>query len=350
LPKKGGDQGTQQVQNTTTTVPEEFYPYVHETLDLARGEAFRPYEAYVGPRIAPFSDDRLQAFDQTRNLANVGQDQFDTGEGLTGLAAVGAANSGYNPNAVGAGYTPTNSTWDNAAATQYMNPYMTQVLDAMEARGANRYNQDRARRDAAAMKQGTFGGYRGAVNEGVAFGQHDMNMNDAVAQTLMSGYDNAFNKFNTDRGFNEDSRRAGMDYQFQDEANRLRSAQQGLAQSQGLAGIGQQMFGQGVTRRDEELRGIGALNDAALAQERLTQASLDQGYNDFVNQRDYNRNNITWLNNIIRGNVTGSNSNVVNTTETNPYTNMLGLGVGAVGLANALGGGSNTGITNGGRG
>lgn len=342
--KKGGSSGTQQVQNTTTTVPEEFYPYVHETLDLARGEAFRPYEAYVGPRIAPFSDDRLTAFDQTRNLQNTGQDQFNTGDALTGIAAAGTAASGYNPNAVGAGYTPTNSTWDNAAASQYMNPYMTQVLDAMEARGANRYAQENAKRDAQRMQSGTFGGYRGGVQEGVAFGQHDMNMNDAVAQTLMKGYDTAFNQFNTDREFNEDSRRAGIDYQFQDEANRLRAAQQGLAQSQGLAAIGQQSYNQGVTRRTEDLRGIDALNNAALSQERLTQASLDQAYNDFVNQRDYNRNNITWLNNIIRGNVTGANSNVVNTTETNPYTSMLGTGIGAVGLMNALnGGGSGTG-------
>ena len=198
--------------------------------------------------------------------------------------------------------------------------------------------------DAQRMQSGTFGGYRGGVQEGVAFGQHDMNMNDAVAQTLMKGYDTAFNQFNTDRGFNEDSRRAGIDYQFQDEANRLRAAQQGLAQSQGLAAIGQQSYNQGVTRRTEDLRGIDALNNAALSQERLTQASLDQAYNDFVNQRDYNRNNITWLNNIIRGNVTGANSNVVNTTETNPYTSMLGTGIGAVGLMNALnGGGSGTG-------
>lgn len=339
MAKKGGSSsGTQQVQQTTFSLPEEFYPYVRETLDLARGEAFRPYEEYVGPRIAPFSDDRLSAFEQTRNLGTVGQDQFNSGDNLTGIAALGTAASGYNPNAVGAGYTPTNSTWDNAAASQYMNPYMTQVLDAMEARGANRYAQENARRDANRMQAGTFGGYRGGVQEGVAFGQHDMNMNDAVANTLMRGYDTAFGQFNTDRNFNEDSRRAGMDYLFQDEANRLRGAQQGLAQSQGLAAIGQQQYNQGVTRRSEELRGIEALNNAALAQERLTQASLDQGYNDFVNQRDYNRNNITWLNNIIRGNVTGANSNVVNTTETNPYTSMLGTGIGAVGLLNALNG------------
>jgi len=349
LGKKGGSSGTQQVQQTTFSLPEEFYPYVHETLDLARGEAFRPYEEYVGPRIAPFSDDRLAGFDAARNLSSVGQDQFDAGDTLTGLGAIGAANAGYNPNAVGAGYTPTNSTWDNAAASQYMNPYMTQVLDAIEARGANRYGQDKAARDAAKMRAGTFGGYRGGVQEGVAFGQHDMNMNSVVADALMRGYDTAFGQFNTDRNFNEDSRRAGIDYLFQDEANRLRGAQQGLAQAQGLAGIGAQQYNQGVTRRSEELRGIDALNEAALAQERLTQASLDQGYNDFVNQRDYNRNNITWLNNIIRGNVTGANSNVVNTTETNPYTNMLGMGVGAVGLMNALNGG-NGGVTNAGGG
>ncbi len=317
--KSGGNSGTQQVQQTTFSLPEEFYPYVTETLDLARGEAYRPYEAYTGPRIAPFSDDRLQSFEQTRNLENVGQDHFNAGDASTGIAAMGMA---------GADYTPNTQAWDNTQAQQYMNPYITQVLDAMTARADSNYGKGRVERDARAMQAGTFGGYRQGVEEGVAFGENQTGLNQAVADTLMRGYDTAYSQFNTDRGFLDDSQRFDVTQQ--------------MDQAQGLAGIGQQFYNQGVTRRGEELRGIEALNEAALSQERLTQASLDQAYNDFVNQRDYNRNNITWLNNIIRGNVTGANSNVVGTTEVNPYTQMLGLGIGGAGLFNALNG-SNTG-------
>lgn len=317
MSKKGGSSGTQQVQQTTFSLPEEFYPYVTETLNLARGEAYRPYEAYTGPRIAPFSDDRLDAFDATRNLENVGQGHFNTGDAATGIAAMDMA---------GADYTADTTQWNPAVAQQYMNPYMTQVLDAYMARSNNQYDQARAARDMRAMQSGAFGGYRQGVEEGVAFGQHRFGQDQTIADTLMRGYDTSFNQFNTDRGYLDDSRRFDVT--------------QDMERAQGLAGIGQQMYGQGVTRRDEELRGIGALNEAALTQERLTQASLDQAYNDFVNQRDYNRNNITWLNNIIRGNVTGANSNVVNTSEVNPYSQMLGLGIGAAGLYNALGGGN----------
>lgn len=325
MAKKGGSSGTQQVQQTTFSLPEEFYPYVHETLDLARGEAYRPYEAYTGPRIAPFSDDRLTAFEQTRNLENVGQDHFNAGDASTGIAAIDMA---------GSDYAADDTRWDTAAAQQYMNPYMTQVLDAMTARAQDQYGKERAARDARAMQSGAFGGYRQGVEEGVAYGQNQLGLNSAIADTLMKGYDTAYGQFNTDRGFIDDSRRFDVT--------------QDMERAQGLAAIGQQMYGQGVTRRDEELRGIGALNDSALAQERLTQASLDQAYNDFVNQRDYNRNNITWLNNIIRGNVTGANSNVVQTSEVNPYTQMLGLGVGAAGLFNALNGGAGAGSGGGG--
>lgn len=317
--KGGGSSGTQQVQQTTFSLPEEFYPYVHETLNLARDEAYRPYESYEGPRIAPFSEDRLQAFDQVRDFQNVGQGNFAAGEGLTGIAALGAANANYDPNV---------AQWGNAAANQYMNPYINQVMDALQARSSNNYAQERAARDARGMASGAFGGYRQAVEEGVAYGQNQLNLNSVMADTLMKGYDTAFSNFDRDRSTDVQSRQFG--------------AQQGLNRAQGLAAIGQQAFGQGVTRRDQELKGIGALNDAALTQERLTQASLDQGYSDFVNQRDYNRNNITWLNNIIRGNVTSPNSNTVGTTETNPYTQMLGMGIGAAGLANALGGGGSS--------
>lgn len=315
-----GSSGTQNVQQTTFSLPEEFYPYVHETLGLARGEAYRPYEAYVGPRIAPFSDDRLASFEQTRNLENVGQDHFNAGDTATGIAALGMA---------GADYAPNTQQWDNAAAQQYMNPYMEQVLDAMTARAQNQYGKGRMERDARAVQSGAFGGYRQGVEEGVAFGENQMGLNSAISDTLMKGYDTAYGQFNQDRGFLDDSRRFDTTSQLQ--------------QAQGLAAIGDQLYNQGTTRRDEELRGIGALNESALAQERLTQASLDQAYNDFVNQRDYNRNSITWLNNIIRGNVTGANSNVVNTQEVNPYTNMLGMGIGTVGLMNALGDGAGTG-------
>jgi hypothetical protein len=313
--KSGGNSGTQQVQNTTFSVPEEFYPFVDEALTSARGEAYRPYEAYTGPRIAPFSDDRLQAFEQTRNLENVGQDQFNAGDATTGLAAIGAA---------GANYDPLTQRWDAATADQYMNPYMRQVLDAMTARAADTYGKERVARDARKMQSGAFGGYRQGVEEGVAFGQNQLGLNSTIADTLMKGYDTAYGQFNQDENRLDGSRR----FDFTGD----------LQQAEGLAGIGNQFYNQGTARRSEELRGIGALNEAALAQERLTQASLDQGYNDFVNQRDYNRNNITWYNNIIRGNVTGANSNVVNTTEVNPYSQMLGLGIGAAGLFNAMGG------------
>ena len=372
MAKKGG--GQQQPTNSTVTqtnLPAYAEPYVKRVMSGAEAVANRPYEAHGGPRIAPFGQDQQNAFAQARTVGDVGQTQFNSGDSNTGLAAIGMQNAGYQgPQYQQASYTPgsftadqaTTGTWDTAAAQQYMSPYLSQVLDQVTQRQEQNFGMAKVARDAQAKKAGVFGGYRQGVEEGVARGQHEMNLGDLIAQNLNTGYNNAFQMYNADQGrgleailanqganleadrmgeasrqfganFDEASQRAGIDYGFKE-------AQQNLAQAQGIAGIGAQQYAQGAQRQDSAMRGLDALRSTGLDQQRQTQASLDQAYNDFVNQRDYEKNNVSWLSNIIHGNVTGSNSNTVQTESYNPYTQMLGLGIGAVGLGNALNAGN----------
>lgn len=67
-----------------------------------------------------------------------------------------------------------------------------------------------------------------------------------------------------------------------------------LQSGQALGALGQQTQQMGI-------QNIGALEAAGETQQQQQQRSLDQAYQDFLNQRDYSRNNIAFLNSAIRG-------------------------------------------------
>ena len=79
---------------------------------------------------------------------------------------------------------------------------------------------------------------------------------------------------------------------------------------------------------------IGQMLGVGQAYQGMEQQQLEQAYMDFVNQRDYERGNIDWLNRLI-GNNPGSNSRdqmVTSYTETDPISQAASLGIGGLGL------------------
>ena len=64
---------------------------------------------------------------------------------------------------------------------------------------------------------------------------------------------------------------------------------------------GQAMGALGQQTQQMGLQNIAALEAAGAGQQQQTQRSLDQAYQDFLNQREYERNNIAFLNAAVRG-------------------------------------------------
>ena len=67
-----------------------------------------------------------------------------------------------------------------------------------------------------------------------------------------------------------------------------------LSSGQAMGALGQQTQQMGM-------QNIAALEAAGAGQQQQTQRSLDQAYQDFLNQREYDRNNIAFLNAAVRG-------------------------------------------------
>lgn len=144
-----------------------------------------------------------------------------------------------------------------------------------------------------------------SVNAGIAAGQYGLQ----GRQFGMTGYDQAM---------------AG-------EAQRMQAQQIGieaeLARMQGYRdmGVSQQMMDALTMNQINAMFGIGQ------NQQLLEQAKLDMAYNDYVNQRDAERQNLMFLSSLLQGVPISANQDVLTSTSTNPAA-MAGTTLGLMSL------------------
>jgi len=144
-------------------------PYVTSLLGKTAAEANAPYTAYKGPLVAGTSDLQQQAFAGAKTVAD----------------------AGYDPTKF------TSGTFGAEQAKQYMNPYLSAVLDPQMAELKRQADITRVG-DAGRMTQaGAFGGSRQAIAES----EGRKNLLNTQAATLGTGYASAYDKamgqFNT---------------------------------------------------------------------------------------------------------------------------------------------------------
>lgn len=145
-------------------------PYVTEMLGRGAALADQPYQAYQGPLTAGPSNLQQQAF-----------------QGLGSL------------NSQGNNFTPGSFT-DPGVSQQFMNPYLQSALNPQLDELRRQSDISRQQQNSRLSKAGAFGGSRQAVMDA----EMDRNLQDQMAQTLNTGYMNAYNQganqFNTEQG------------------------------------------------------------------------------------------------------------------------------------------------------
>jgi hypothetical protein len=92
-------------------------------------------------------------------------------------------------------------------------------------------------------------------------------------------------------------------------------------------------------RQQMEMERLGAMQDAGERQRGLSQAGMDMGYQDFLNQRDWGKQQLAFYNDMIRGNQLLPNQ-TTSTMGNEPSwgQQMMGAGIGGLGLYNAMSG------------
>lgn len=210
------------------------------------------------------SEDIQASRGMTRSALSRGEMETEANRGLAGLAAARGLEAGdYRSNAI------RQQAFGRGQAQEYMSPYMEEVTARQKAAAVRDFDEGRASRDTAAIRSGAFGGYRAAIQEGVAQRGLGERLSDIEATGRQRAFENAQAQFERDR-------MASMSAQGTTEAQRLAAAQYGLSGANlGLQGA--QTMGQfTAAQQAANLQGAQAMSQLGLAerQSALQQAGM----------------------------------------------------------------------------
>ena len=297
----GGGGGGQPASTTTQTQDLPDWAKGHAQTVLNKGEALtdinaNPYQAYGGNRIAGFDPMQQQAFQGARNMTvapQIGQaTAASVGAGLGGFDVAGQANQYGFQNQVGG----------------YMNPYLQMSLAPQLAEANRMYDIGATKQQGAATQAGAFGGSR----EAIMAAENERNRNTNLNQIIGQGYNTAFTNAQNQYNQNLQNQLAGYGM-----------ANQAAGQ---LGNLGQSQYQQNM--------GINQLqNQYGALQQAQEQRGLDTAYQDFLTQKNYPYQQLSYMSNLIRGTPMGMNtaSQVYQAPPTSAQT-LSALGMGAYGL------------------
>jgi hypothetical protein len=371
----GGGSGGGSQTVTQTNMPAEAMPYYTEMMDRAVTESNKPYQQYEGQRVAGANPLLNKAYGMANSQQLPGQygaasdmaygAASPTAQQTQGYAMMdfaGSAGAGYaDPTAAGNAGTAamqggingstTGRFTDQGVASSYMNPYMQNVVDIQKQQANADFakgSQSRAAQTAMQGGVGGIGGYRDQILQSEGNKAHMTNLDNIQSAGLKASYDQAMAAYKSD----EERKLAAAGQQGQlgkalsdsDLANR----NLGLDTSKFLGSLGGQMSDAGRADQAQKLSAANALSGMGekelegynsilknlgtygTQQQTQDQAALDTAYQDFLAQRGATREDLTFLNSILRGQNLGSEQIRQGAT---PNTASQVAGAGLAGLA-----------------
>lgn len=274
--------------------------------------------------------------------------------------------------------------WGGDVAQEYMSPFMDAVAEREREAAILEHQRQEASRSANAVKAGAFGGTREAVANALSDEALARQLGDIEAQAARDAYLNAQEQFERDRTagmgaqqynidaglrsllsnqqtgleaqrLGEMSRQFGAEFgdqsqqfaaQMDMEADRLNEMMRQQGIELGLRGgeLGLQSgqtLGDMQTAYDQLMMDrTRALMAAGERMQDYQQSQLDIGYEDFINQRDAERQNLAFLSALLQGvPITNSaQSEVTQMEHANSGSQALGAGLGMAGLMGLFGG------------
>jgi hypothetical protein len=278
-------------QVTQNTIDPAMIPYFTSIAKRAQGLGNTPYVGYKGESIAGFNPAETKAQQDIAALTSPGEyDQAQAGyqRGMD-----------YNPGMFGA-----------AEAAQYMSPYQRNVTDI----GIRDLNEQAARSMALAginsARGGGYGSSGNAITNAMTARTLNRDVGDLSTKGAQAAYDNAQQQYQRDRAAREYAQTLGQN------------------SASGLASLG-------TTRQTADLARIGAQNAAGSAARDLQQRRDDLQKEEFINQRDYAKNQLNFESGILQGLPQGSFEQQTGyKVPTNTAGQLLGAATTAAGLYN----------------
>jgi hypothetical protein len=245
-----------------------------------------------------------------------------------GMAGLGQAFS-YAPTATyGGTFTP-------GAASAYMSPYQSNVTDIAVREAERKGALDKSAGALGAIGRGTFGGARQALMQSEQQRNLNQNIGDIRAKGQEAAYTNAQQQFQADQ-----ARRMQAE-QLNQQAQQY---QAGLGKDIGLAGLttgidaSAKQAATAAATQTADLERLKAQAATGAEQQAYQQKIDDLKYQTFMDQQNYQKQQLEYLSNILRGNAAALGSTQVQyTPQPSTVSQIGGLGLAGLGLAKALG-------------
>jgi len=321
---RGGGDSTQTGTTTsyTTTLPEYFQPYASAMASRAQHESLGGYTPYSGQRLAGFTPEEQVALSRMGGYGAGGpsaQEKYAT----SGYAEEGRRTSPYGMG-IAEGFDPGEFTSDIAA--KYMSPYTQQVVDVQKREAGTDYGKQLQAMQARAGQAGAFGGYRHGQQELGMSKQLSQQLGDIQARGQAAGYEDAYGRFIQDRQARLAKAELGLEGLGADQRSRA-LRQQAL---QGMAGMSRQA-------EESQMQRMAALQGVGMTRRGMEQEQMDIAYSDFLQQRDFPKQQIEWYNEMLRGLSPQANQQVQTYTQRpGAFQTLAGLGLGGLGLYKSL--------------
>jgi len=360
----GGSGGGGTTKSTTTNLPEYAQPFYEELLKQSGKQTYttdasgnvtgvQPFTPYTGNRIVGFTPQQQAVQQGVMGLQTPGQ--FGTATQTLGDAGTIATAAGAQGITGALGYTPGSTetlkmeTPTNVPSFTYAgaeaNPYTSAVTERAIAEARRQGDIDKNKFALGSIGRGTFGGGREALMTAEGDARTNALIADLRAKGDQAAFENAQQQFERDRAANINV--AGQNLQAEMQRRQMEQAggQFGakLQADLGLGGLGagiQAGQAQGQLGRNEQMANLERLKaQAATAgqQQALDQEIANLAYQQFMEERDYERALLEYQSNILRGTAGALGSTQVQYAPRPSLASQIGgLGIAGLGLYNQL--------------
>jgi len=321
----GGKSSNPTIQTSTIkehTLPSYARPYFEELLGRAGYEASRPYEPYGAPRLAGFDPYETSAMQGMQQMAAAG-----TPQQMRSATDI-ATQIGTQPSTAGtdiAGRFQPGTLADPAMMQNYMSPYQQAVTDVEKREASRQSGIMGGEIGQRAAQAGGLGGYREAIMQSERERNLGQQLGDIQTRGSQSGFEQAQRAFEADRAAGLQAGELGLRGLAADQATRGQQLQAATT----LGGLAPQQQAMSY----ERLRN---LQSAGQIQRELGQKGLTMGYQDFMKQQAFPREQLGLFSQMIQGLPVTPGASYSTYGGPTPYQQMLGAGISGVGLYNAM--------------
>lgn len=267
----------------TANLPQWYSDFQQGIAAKGNAIAAQPYQPYGAPRIAGFTQDQSNAFNLTRNGAGAESNKiYNNMQNATRVGNAADATGDASP------YLQKASQNSYDVVNNYMNPYNEAVTNRIAQLGARNLSENLMPAiNSDFIRAGQYGSTPMMNEIGKSLRDTQESVLAQQAQVLQQGYGMAMDSAGNDMArFGQVGQTVGnlsnADSQMQLDANKVAGALGTIAQ-------------------DARYKDIDAINNVGQTIQGMNQSNLDMAYGDFTAQRDYQANQLSWLNNLVKG-------------------------------------------------